>query len=615
MRLSKRVLSCIFVLSLCFTRSALAHHYTVDGVIDDGELQVFIKNDLSGKVSKTEYQVKKNRKVFKILFRGNPPSGLFTGQRVKLRGTKLNANAIRVGTHDEDALTILGGSLPVALGGIHQILMLRIISGDNSVTPATVAQVASVAGQQKPIYEETSYQLFSMQNDRDFNGQADVYTVTIPTATAGLTDTSAFSVCTSAKSAASTQLGLNTSLWDHVVCILPPNMSYSWYGQAYINGKDVVINGNYASGYPFGLAHELGHNIGMHHANTPPATEYGDSTCIMGGNAGTAPRHFNAPHEVQMGWLSTTAGADGTYVLNAVEVQPGLRTSPDTVLKIRDQIAGQDLYISFRAAIGSYSSGPINPLRTAIHSFNGGAVQTYLLGTLGDGESFTQNGITITQLSHTASSATIVIGTQCTAATQTITLSPASQMSGTASTKRYTVSVKNNDVNCGGAATFSLSNTLPGTGWSAQFGASSLDISSGQTASTTLDLTPPSTLAAGNYSFTVSASASGHSTVNQSGGYVLDNIAPSTPSNLTATISRKTKVIVKWSAATDSGGAGVADYDIYRNGAVIATVAGLQYTDSPGTGTFQYYAKARDNAGNVGSQSNTATVTISGGKR
>ena len=97
-----------------------------------------------------------------------------------------------------------------------------------------------------------------------------------------------------------------------------------------------------------------------------------------------------------------------------------------------------------------------------------------------------------------------------------------------------------------------------------------------------------------------------------------DNVAPSAPSNLTATggIGRAD---LTWSAANDN--IGVAKYDVYRSTTPgftpspanqIAQVSGstLSYADTGLTaGTYYYQLKAEDAAANIGPSSNEATAT------
>ena len=90
-----------------------------------------------------------------------------------------------------------------------------------------------------------------------------------------------------------------------------------------------------------------------------------------------------------------------------------------------------------------------------------------------------------------------------------------------------------------------------------------------------------------------------------------DTIAPSVPTGLSGTASSGTQVNLTWNASTDSGGSGMADYLVYRNGNQVATRTVTNYSDtslSPAT-QYTYTVRARDHAGNRSAHSSTLSVT------
>jgi len=92
-----------------------------------------------------------------------------------------------------------------------------------------------------------------------------------------------------------------------------------------------------------------------------------------------------------------------------------------------------------------------------------------------------------------------------------------------------------------------------------------------------------------------------------------DTTAPSVPQNLRATASSPTSVALTWSAATDTGGSGLAGYRIFRNGSStpLATVSTTSYSDTTvaANTSYTYTVKARDGAGNESLASSAASVT------
>jgi chitodextrinase len=97
-------------------------------------------------------------------------------------------------------------------------------------------------------------------------------------------------------------------------------------------------------------------------------------------------------------------------------------------------------------------------------------------------------------------------------------------------------------------------------------------------------------------------------------GEVTDTLKPSAPSTLRATGSSSSTNGLTWNASTDN--VGVAGYNIFRDGAKIATVTGTTYTDTglrAGT-AYVYKVMAFDAAGNVSTASNNDTgTTFAGG--
>ncbi len=105
--------------------------------------------------------------------------------------------------------------------------------------------------------------------------------------------------------------------------------------------------------------------------------------------------------------------------------------------------------------------------------------------------------------------------------------------------------------------------------------------------------------------------ASGNSNTVTRTGTTPDTTAPTVPGTLSYTQSG-TSISLSWGASTDSGGSGLAGYDVYRDGTLATTVAAgtTTFTDTQAvTATVSYYVKARDGAGNTSAASNTVTRT------
>lgn len=91
----------------------------------------------------------------------------------------------------------------------------------------------------------------------------------------------------------------------------------------------------------------------------------------------------------------------------------------------------------------------------------------------------------------------------------------------------------------------------------------------------------------------------------------LDITPPSVPTGLAGTATISTTANLTWTAATDTGGSGLAGYKIYRAGVQIGTSASTTYSDTTtaGTTTYSYTVAAYDHAGNTSAQSSAVNVT------
>ncbi|MDM7853330.1 glycoside hydrolase family 6 protein [Cellulomonas alba] len=158
-------------------------------------------------------------------------------------------------------------------------------------------------------------------------------------------------------------------------------------------------------------------------------------------------------------------------------------------------------------------------------------------------------------------------------------------------------------------------------------GVAGYDVYSGSTkvaSSTTTSATVTGLSAATAYSFTVKArdaagnvsSASSSVSATTLSGGTTDTTAPSVPSGLTAGTTTSSSVPLSWSASTDnSGGSGVAGYDVLQGTTVIATTTSTSYTVTglSGSTTYSFAVRAKDVAGNVSASSSAVSATTKSG--
>ena len=95
-----------------------------------------------------------------------------------------------------------------------------------------------------------------------------------------------------------------------------------------------------------------------------------------------------------------------------------------------------------------------------------------------------------------------------------------------------------------------------------------------------------------------------------------DTTAPSVPTGLTSPSKTASSISLSWNAATDnSGGSGVAGYDVYRNGSLVGSPTSTSYTSTglAANTAYSFTVRARDNAGNASAQSASISVTTQPG--
>src|SRR4029453_4651870 len=113
----------------------------------------------------------------------------------------------------------------------------------------------------------------------------------------------------------------------------------------------------------------------------------------------------NGVHKLQMGWLPSsevpTLTADGSYDVMPLELTPDASTPQ--LLKVDSPDGNGSFYLSYRRPIGVDANlcwGGVE--RRNVPRWTGGGAKSYLVATLGDGETFTDpaTGFSVRQLGH-----------------------------------------------------------------------------------------------------------------------------------------------------------------------------------------------------------------------
>ncbi|MCO8275142.1 glycoside hydrolase family 3 C-terminal domain-containing protein [Actinoplanes sp. TRM 88003] len=95
----------------------------------------------------------------------------------------------------------------------------------------------------------------------------------------------------------------------------------------------------------------------------------------------------------------------------------------------------------------------------------------------------------------------------------------------------------------------------------------------------------------------------------------VDTTAPSVPGGLTAGGVTASGLTLSWAGSTDTGGSGLAGYDVYRDGVLIGSPASASYAVSglSAATRYEFSVGARDSAGNRSARSAVLAVTTGSG--
>jgi len=497
--------------------------------------------------------------------------------------------------------------------GPKKLAILLIKFAPTDPEPYTVTQAQNVIFNNNDsvanYFGEESYGLMTVSGD-----VFGYYSISINTATCDYTD-----IGNKARAAA-TAAGVNLANYTQIQYVHNYLSSCGWSGLAYVPGQDSWLN------QALNLrvsSHELSHNFGVHHASTMScvdsgvrvqlsatsancsSSEYGDPFSVMGS---ATTRHTHNQQLASMGWITggnlQTITTAGTYTIGAAENVNA--TSPRGVRISRGN--GTWFYLESRMPFGSYfdnfgaSDAAVTGVSIRLSNDWTTIIQSQLLDTtpatttfndapLQPGQSFYDplSNLTITTVSVSGGVATVNVSWGPDAIAPS-TPSNLTVVSTGATTARLSWNASTDNVGVAGYRV-TRNGGAPVTVSTTQFNDTGL--TGGQSYTYTV------------VAFDASGNTSGVAT-KQWTQPTPDTTAPTNPTSLRVTSLTKAKATLAWNASTDA--VGVTGYRVYRNGAVVATVTGLTWSDSRQRTASTYYVVAFDAAGNFSGASNSVVV-------
>ncbi len=243
--------------------------------------------------------------------------------------------------------------------GNRKLLIYRVDFPDYQGQRVSQAAMETLIGDMRTFWTDMSYGLFSWAAVGT-SGSAVTPVLRLPGNADSYTDLGTFiGACRTAAQAA----GINPNNYDFDMVVTAAKPAASFGGVGYVGWKGCWL-ANSQWNLPVG-SHELGHNVGLNHANywdvtgTDPidaagtSVEYGDSFDIMGVGGDDTRAHFNAREKNLLGWIPAssilTATGAATYRIYAMDKKAtGGATNLSRAIYIDRKNSLNDWWIDYR---------------------------------------------------------------------------------------------------------------------------------------------------------------------------------------------------------------------------------------------------------------------------
>lgn len=615
-----------------------------------GEVEALGVDDFKGGESETKLFLRSGKKRYQLQ-PTKETADIRPESNVKISGVTVGKTLVFNPEKTED-LKVLPASDTT---GDQKVVVILANFLDNTSQPFTPAYASSVVfGPVNSYYQEASFGKASLSGD-----VFGWYTLPI-------NQTCTYSTIQSQAIAAADPY-VNFKNYSRIVIGFPISGSCGWAGMGSVGKWNVstadgsvraslawIVGSYFSLGV---IGHEMGHNFGVWHANALECStesigdscstvDYGDPYNIMGNISNG---HFDTYHKEYFNWFDP-GNVRLVTTDTVVSIEP-IENSSAGVLGVkipRDKDGSGNplnyLYLEYRKQTGYDSSLLGNVYNGALIHWApvyAGTGDTHLVdttpnsasgsldrrdGALEVGRKFTDSdaNIEVTTLSRTTSDITLDIKTgtpSCVRANPTVTVDPESAFAQPGATLTYTVTVTNNDNSACGPSDFTMSALSPAS-WGSDFSTSTLSISSGETADTSLNVTSAASAVDGYYDITITATNSSSSSYKASATatYVVSNDIENPTVSITSPMNGETvsgMVTVRANATDDTG---VTKVDFYVGISKKATDTSEPYefawnTTQSQNGTYLLHAVAFDASGKYSQSSVSVIVSNQDGEK
>jgi hypothetical protein len=297
----------------------------------EGRLELMHFDDEDGARSWEAYHLMlDDGRGIELALPGGDPPAIELGARVRVRGTLVSDELLEVASVELLDHGLGSVSEPLVTGQ-RRVAAIMITFRDDPTMPITAAglqsRLVTSSGSVHNYFQETSHGQLGLTGVHHPAGDVYGWYTIDHDSTGCLT----WQWALAARAAAAAD-GFVLSAYDHVIYVLGGPRNCSWSGLATLGGNQSWVKANKASTRV--IAHELGHNLGLHHASSVrckqdgipvvlsdqcSVKEYGDPFDNMGGKL----RQVSAYHKARLGWIPAAnvraLTKTGTYTLLSAE--------------------------------------------------------------------------------------------------------------------------------------------------------------------------------------------------------------------------------------------------------------------------------------------------------